>query len=53
MELFSFLIGLLIIIACVFLIRLFGAWMFRIDEIIKYQKLILNELKKGTDEENH
>lgn len=34
------------IVIFVFVIRLFGAWMLRIDEVIKYQKEILLELKK-------
>jgi hypothetical protein len=29
----------------VFLIRAFGAWMLRIDDVIYYQKEILKELK--------
>lgn len=40
-------IGLVIIVVVIFVIRLFGAWMLRIDEVIKYQKEILAELKKG------
>ncbi len=43
-------IGLIIIIAIVFIIRLFGAWMLRIDEVITNQKAILEELKKGNSQ---
>jgi hypothetical protein len=39
--------GILIIIAAIFLLRSIGAWMLRIDEVIKLQKDILEELKKG------
>lgn len=35
-----------LIVGVIFVIRLFGAWMLRIDEIIKNQKDILTELKK-------
>lgn len=40
-------IGLIITVIVVFAIRLFGAWMLRIDEVITNQKAILEELKKG------
>ncbi len=43
-------IGLVIIVAIVFIIRLFGAWMFRIDEVITNQKAILVELKKANSQ---
>jgi len=39
-------IGLVVLVAIIFIIRLFGAWMLRIDEIIRNQKAILEELKK-------
>lgn len=39
------LIPIAFLIAFIFIIRLFGAWMLRIDEIIKLQREILNELK--------
>jgi hypothetical protein len=39
-----------IIIVFVFVIRLFGAWMLRIDEVISNQKQILTELKKANEE---
>lgn len=38
-------IGLVLVVAFVFLIRAFGAWMLRIDDVIYYQKEILKELK--------
>ena len=40
-------IGLVIIVVLIFVIRLFGAWMLRIDEVIKLQKSILIELQKA------
>lgn len=43
---FSFVFLLLIPIAFLLIMRLFGAWMFRIDEVINSQKEILIELKK-------
>ncbi|WP_208889015.1 hypothetical protein [Polaribacter sejongensis] len=43
----DFIIGLVIIVVIVFLIRAFGAWMLRIDEVITNQKSILEELKKA------
>jgi uncharacterized membrane protein len=38
-------VGLVLVVAFVFLIRAFGAWMLRIDDVIYYQKEILKELK--------
>lgn len=49
-EAFSPIAIIFIILVCaaiIFLIRLFGAWLLRIDEIIKNQKSILEELKKA------
>jgi len=50
MEFFGGLFGLVLIILIpiifLFLIRSFGSWMLRIDDVIDYQKEILNELKK-------
>ena len=40
------LIPLLILVASIFLIRLFGAWMLRINEVIDLQKEILEELRR-------
>lgn len=39
------LIGIILLIAFILIIRLFGAWMLRIDEIIKLQKEMLVEMK--------
>ena len=45
------LIMLLIIpVVLIFLLRALGAWLFRIDEVIKLQKQILEELKRKNDE---
>lgn len=38
---------LIIIVAIIFVVRLFGAWMLRIDEVITNLKAILVELKKA------
>jgi len=38
-------VGLIVIVVIVFIIRQFGAWMLRIDEVIDIQKEILKELK--------
>jgi hypothetical protein len=46
METTSLLIGLVIIVSVIFLMRLLGAWMLRINEIIKLQEKTLEELKK-------
>ncbi len=52
MELVSF--GFIIIFFIIFILimRAIGAWMLRIDEIIKNQKIIIQELKKGNGEDN-
>jgi len=39
-------IFLIVTVAIIFIIRLFGAWMLRIDDVIALQKQMLNELKK-------
>jgi len=39
-------VGLVIFVVIILIIRLFGAWMLRIDEVIKKQKEMLIELKK-------
>jgi len=41
-------IGIAIIIGAILLLRAIGAWMLRIDEVIKHLKEILEELKKIT-----
>lgn len=38
-------VGIVLIIVFVFLIRAFGAWMLRIDEVIAVQKEILKEIQ--------
>tara|TARA_X000001036_G_scaffold419429_1_gene439260 strand:- start:747 stop:878 length:132 start_codon:yes stop_codon:yes gene_type:complete len=42
----EFIIGISIIIGIVLTMRLFGAWMLRIDEVIKLLKEIRDNLKK-------
>ena len=49
MEVLTFLFGVFLVIIFVLLVRLFGAWMLRIDEVIKQQKLLLKEIKKLTN----
>ena len=44
------LIGIILLIAFILIIRLFGAWMLRIDEIIKLQKEMLLEMKKHSQQ---
>ena len=46
-ELSAFILLLFFVIS-ILVIRLFGAWMLRIDEVIKQQKLMLTEIKKLT-----
>ena len=42
----EFIVGIIIIIAIVLITRLFGAWMLRIDEVIKLLREIRDNLKK-------
>jgi len=42
------LIGIAVLVGLIFLLRAIGAWMFRINEVIKNQAEILTELKKLT-----
>lgn len=44
------LIGIILLIAFILIIRLFGAWILRIDEIIKLQKEMLVEMKKRSQQ---
>ena len=44
------LIGIILLIGFILIIRLFGAWMLRIDEIIKLQKDMLLEMKKNSQQ---
>ena len=55
-------VGLIIVVVIVFVIRAFGAWMLRIDEVIELQreqtKLLRNiseniQNKKYSDDENY
>ena len=46
-------VTLIIIAVIVFVIRLFGAWMLRIDEVITNQKAIIAELKKSNSKNNN
>lgn len=39
--------GIIFIVIAVFVLRAFGAWMLRIDEVIKLQQQILDEIKKN------
>lgn len=41
----EFVIGIVLVVAFVFLMRAFGAWLLRIDEVIDIQKQILKELQ--------
>ncbi len=45
----SLFIGVIIVVVIILLIRFFGAWMFRIDEVIKNQKEIIKILKNNND----
>ncbi|WP_155296201.1 hypothetical protein [Spirosoma rigui] len=38
-------IALIIFVVVIFVLRAVGAWMLRIDEVIKNQKIIIEELK--------
>lgn len=42
-------ISILLFVGLIFLLRLLGAWMLRINEIITLQKEILKEIKKLTN----
>tara|TARA_Y100000996_G_C22395535_1_gene591003 strand:- start:159 stop:290 length:132 start_codon:yes stop_codon:yes gene_type:complete len=42
----EFIVGIIIIISIVLITRLFGAWMLRIDEVIKLLREIRDNLKK-------
>lgn len=44
------LIGIILLIVFILIIRLFGAWMLRIDEIIKLQKEMLIEMRKHSQQ---
>ena len=38
--------GIIVIVIAIFIIRAFGSWMLRIDEVIKHENEIVEELKK-------
>ena len=44
-------VGIIVVVSFVFLIRMFGAWMLRIDEVIDLQKQILNQLKNNNSKQ--
>ena len=46
MNAFNEVIGLGIVVLVVIIIRLFGAWILRINDVINVQKEILAEIKK-------
>lgn len=50
MELVSFAFIIIAFIIFILIMRAIGAWMLRIDEIIKNQKTIIQELKKANGE---
>lgn len=45
-DFFDIILGIGVIIIAILILRAFGAWMLRIDEVISVQKEILAELKK-------
>ncbi|MBF2709950.1 hypothetical protein [Flavobacterium soyangense] len=47
MEGLGIIFTIAIIVAVVLVLRLLGAWMLRIDEVINIQKEMLEELKKA------
>lgn len=42
-------IGIVILVVIVVVLRLLGAWMLRIDEVIKNQKEMIRLMKKNID----
>ena len=46
-------LGLLIPIGFILIMRLLGSWMLRINDVIHYQKEILQELKKLNSKKEH
>lgn len=45
----SFIMALIILFVIILIMRAVGAWMLRIDEVIKNQKIIIKELKKSNE----
>ncbi|SMC39546.1 hypothetical protein [Cellulophaga tyrosinoxydans] len=50
MEGISIIVFVIILIAIILIFRAVGAWMLRIDEVIKNQKIMIQELKKSNGE---
>lgn len=46
-------LGLALFIGAIVVLRIFGAWMFRINDVIKLQKEILTELKQLNSSQNN
>jgi hypothetical protein len=44
--LFGLFAGLILLVLFVFIMRLLGAWMLRINDIISNQKILISEIKK-------
>lgn len=42
-------LGLILFIIFLFVMRAVGAWMFKIDEVIKNQQIIIDELKNQNE----
>ena len=49
----EFLIWIALLIIAILIMRALGAWMLRINDVIKYQKEILAELKRIRSNENY
>ena len=49
----EFLIWIALLIIAILIMRALGAWMLRINDVIKYQKEILAELKRIRNNENY
>ena len=45
----ALLLGISFFVIIILITRLFGAWMLRINEVIKHQKLMLDEIRKFTN----
>jgi len=45
-SLMGFILGVLFFLGFVLIMRLLGSWMLRINDVIHYQKEIVEELKK-------
>lgn len=49
MEGISLVIGIIIFIVIILIMRAVGSWMLRIDEVIKNQRIIIQELKRSNE----